>query len=92
MPAKESRWYQHPSSIRYIHKQKEEIERLATQENLLIPVDFDYMAIDALSIEVRQKLAQQRPGTIGQASRISGVTPAAVALLLIHLKKKGAKR
>ena len=76
----------------YIHKQKEEIERLATQENLLIPVDFDYMAIDALSIEVRQKLAQQRPGTIGQASRISGVTPAAVALLLIHLKKKGAKR
>ena len=76
----------------YIDKQKEEIERLAAQESVRLPADFDYMAIDALSIEVRQKLSKQRPETLGQASRISGVTPAAISLLLIQLKKKGGKR
>jgi tRNA uridine 5-carboxymethylaminomethyl modification enzyme len=76
----------------YINKQKEEIERLAAQESVPLPADFDYMAVDALSIEVRQKLSKQKPHTLGQASRISGVTPAAIALLLVHLKKKGGKR
>ena len=54
-----------------------------------MPDDFDYMAVTALSIEVRQKLHKHRPETLGQASRISGVTPAAVSLLLVHLKKRG---
>ena len=76
----------------YISKQREEIARLATQEGVALPADFDYMAVEALSIEVRQRLVQQRPATLGQASRISGVTPAAISLLLIQLKKKGAKR
>ena len=58
----------------------------AQQEQLL-----DYLEITALSIEVRQKLDKQRPETLGQASRISGVTPAAISLLLVHLKKRGAK-
>ena len=73
----------------YIGKQKEEVERAAHLEALRVPEDFDYMAVPALSIEVRQKLAKQRPETLGQASRISGVTPAAISLLLVHLKKRG---
>ncbi len=73
----------------YIDKQKEEVERAAHLENLKLPPDFDYMAVPALSIEVRQKLQAQRPETLGQASRISGVTPAAVSLLLVHIKKRG---
>ncbi|CAN7257081.1 tRNA uridine-5-carboxymethylaminomethyl(34) synthesis enzyme MnmG [Pseudorhodoferax sp. LjRoot39] len=73
----------------YIGKQKEEVERAAHLETLRVPDDFDYMAVPALSIEVRQKLAKQRPETLGQASRISGVTPAAISLLLVHLKKRG---
>jgi tRNA uridine 5-carboxymethylaminomethyl modification enzyme len=76
----------------YIDKQKEEIARLAAQESVPLPMGFDYMAVDALSIEVRQKLTRHKPATLGQASRISGVTPAAVSLLLIYLKKKGGKR
>ncbi|MFM8666298.1 MAG: hypothetical protein ACKOE3_09140, partial [Betaproteobacteria bacterium] len=51
------------------------------------PDDFDYGAVTALSIEVRQKLSRHRPETLGQASRVSGVTPAAISLLLVHLKK-----
>jgi tRNA uridine 5-carboxymethylaminomethyl modification enzyme len=73
----------------YIGKQKEEVERAAHLEALRVPEDFDYMAVPALSIEVRQKLQKQRPETLGQASRISGVTPAAISLLLVHLKKRG---
>ena len=53
-----------------------------------MPADLDYGAVPALSFEVRQTLARQRPATLGQASRISGVTPAAVSLLLVHLKKR----
>ena len=56
-------------------------------ENLKLPADFDYMQVPALSIEVRQKLNKHRPETLGLASRISGVTPAAISLLLVHLKK-----
>ncbi|MFT3718699.1 tRNA uridine-5-carboxymethylaminomethyl(34) synthesis enzyme MnmG [Pseudorhodoferax sp.] len=75
----------------YIGKQKEEVERAAHLETLKLPPDFDYMAVPALSIEVRQKLQKHRPETLGQASRISGVTPAAVSLLLVHLKKRGGR-
>jgi tRNA uridine 5-carboxymethylaminomethyl modification enzyme len=78
----------------YIDRQKDEVERAAYFENLTLPPDLDYMQVTALSIEVRQKLNQHRPETLGLASRISGVTPAAISLLLVHLKKtrmKGAK-
>ena len=73
----------------YIERQRDEIERHATLENMPLPADIDYMAITALSYEVRQKLQQQRPATLGQAGRISGVTPAAISLLRIYLKKSG---
>ena len=75
----------------YIDRQREEVQRAANYENLRLPSDLDYMQIAALSFEVRQKLQQHRPETLGQASRISGVTPAAISLLLIHLKKDGGK-
>ena len=71
----------------YIDKQVEEVARAAHYENLKLPDDFDYGAVTALSIEVRQKLSRHRPETLGQASRVSGVTPAAISLLLVHLKK-----
>jgi tRNA uridine 5-carboxymethylaminomethyl modification enzyme len=71
----------------YIDKQHDEVERAAHFEQLRLPLELDYAAIPALSFEVRQKLALHRPETLGQASRISGVTPAAISLLLIHLKK-----
>ncbi|MGY8904759.1 MAG: tRNA uridine-5-carboxymethylaminomethyl(34) synthesis enzyme MnmG [Burkholderiales bacterium] len=71
----------------YIERQIGEVERAAHYENLKLPADLDYSQITALSIEVRQKLGRQRPHTLGLASRISGVTPAAISLLLVHLKK-----
>jgi len=75
----------------YIDRQKDEVERAAYYEGLKLPADLDYSQVSALSIEVRQKLSKHRPETLGQASRISGVTPAAISLLLIHLKKGGYK-
>ncbi|MEH6811535.1 MAG: tRNA uridine-5-carboxymethylaminomethyl(34) synthesis enzyme MnmG [Motiliproteus sp.] len=72
----------------YISRQQEDIERLRRQENTLFPEDFDYEQISGLSNEIRQKLGQARPQTLGAAGRIQGVTPAAISLLLIHLKKK----
>jgi tRNA uridine 5-carboxymethylaminomethyl modification enzyme len=75
----------------YIDRQKDEVERASHLEALRLPPDFDYMAVSALSIEVRQKLQKQRPETLGQASRISGVTPAAVSLLMVHLKKRSGR-
>jgi tRNA uridine 5-carboxymethylaminomethyl modification enzyme len=71
----------------YIEKQNEEVERASRFEDLRLPAELDYSQVSALSFEVRQKLASHRPETLGQASRISGVTPAAISLLLIHLKK-----
>ena len=73
----------------YIDRQKDEVARAAYYENLKLPQDLDYMQVSALSIEARQKLNAHRPQTLGQASRISGITPASISLLLIHLKKKG---
>lgn len=74
----------------YIERQQEEIERLRASENLRLPADIDYASISGLSKEIQHKLAQARPETLGQASRIPGVTPAAVSLLMIHLKKRSA--
>ncbi|MBS3936338.1 MAG: tRNA uridine-5-carboxymethylaminomethyl(34) synthesis enzyme MnmG [Sulfuritalea sp.] len=71
----------------YIERQKEDVARMAQQEGTPIPADLDYAALNGLSFEVRQRLAQHRPQTVGQASRIQGVTPAAIAVLLVHLKK-----
>jgi tRNA uridine 5-carboxymethylaminomethyl modification enzyme len=75
----------------YIDRQAREVERHDHYENLKLPTDLDYMEVRGLSIEVRQKLNKHRPETLGQASRISGVTPAAISLLLVHLKKGGFK-
>jgi tRNA uridine 5-carboxymethylaminomethyl modification enzyme len=72
----------------YIHKQAEEVERSLAYETMRLPEDLDYHQVTALSHEVRQKLHTQRPATLGQASRISGVTPAAISLLLVHLRKR----
>ena len=74
----------------YIARQTEEIERLQAQQNLALPVELDYSKIQGLSNEVIQKLTDARPETLGQAGRISGVTPAAVSLLLIYLKKRSS--
>ncbi|EJL84367.1 glucose-inhibited division protein A [Herbaspirillum sp. CF444] len=75
----------------YIDRQAKEIGRQEHNESLKLPADLDYMDVKALSIEVRQKLNKHKPETLGQASRISGVTPAALSLLLVHLKKGGLK-
>ena len=71
----------------YIERQKDEVERSLSQETLPLPADLDYGAVRGLSIEVQQKLNQHKPETVGQASRIQGVTPAAISLLLVHLKR-----
>lgn len=75
----------------YIDRQMDEVQRAAHFETLRLPADFDYMQVPALSFEVRQILQKHRPETLGQASRISGITPAAISLLMVHLKKRGFK-
>ncbi|MCB1924586.1 MAG: tRNA uridine-5-carboxymethylaminomethyl(34) synthesis enzyme MnmG [Gammaproteobacteria bacterium] len=74
----------------YIARQRDEVERTRRAEAIRLPGDFDYANVKGLSAEVSEKLARHRPQTIGQAGRIPGITPAAVSLLLIHLKKKSA--
>ena len=71
----------------YIDRQKADVGRAAHYENLKLPQDLDYMQVAALSIEARQKLNRHKPETLGHASRISGITPATISLLMIHLKK-----
>jgi tRNA uridine 5-carboxymethylaminomethyl modification enzyme len=71
----------------YVTRQLEEIARQRGQEEQPLPLDFDYMGLGSLSIEVRQKLNQARPATLGQASRVSGVTPAAISVLMVYLKR-----
>jgi tRNA uridine 5-carboxymethylaminomethyl modification enzyme len=73
--------------VGYIERQKDEVARRARQEDLRLPADLDYRAVRGLSKEVQQKLERLRPETLGQAGRISGVTPAAIALLLVYLKR-----
>jgi tRNA uridine 5-carboxymethylaminomethyl modification enzyme len=75
----------------YIARQQDEVARHEAQESAPLPHDLDYGAVRGLSVEVRQKLALHRPETVGQASRIQGMTPAAISLLLVHLKRLGAR-
>ena len=72
----------------YIRRQQQEVERQRRHETALLPDDLDYAAVRGLSHEVRQKLAAARPATLGQAARLPGVTPAAVSLLMVHLKRR----
>jgi len=74
----------------YIDRQAEEIAKSRAQEDTRLPADLDYRAVRGLSIEAQQKLNQHKPETLGQASRIQGITPAAVSLLLVHLKRRGS--
>ena len=76
----------------YIDRQADEVEKLRASENTALPEGFDYAAVSGLSNELRQKLEQIRPTTLGQASRIQGMTPAAISLLRIYLKKQSAGR
>jgi tRNA uridine 5-carboxymethylaminomethyl modification enzyme len=71
----------------YITRQQDEISRQEAYETTRLPAELDYRRVHGLSIEVQQKLNQFRPETLGQAARISGVTPAAISLLLVHLKR-----
>ncbi|MFN9774384.1 MAG: tRNA uridine-5-carboxymethylaminomethyl(34) synthesis enzyme MnmG [Burkholderiales bacterium] len=74
----------------YIARQQAEVERQSHQEHQSIPEDLDYAEVRGLSFEARQRLAQHRPQTVGHASRIQGITPAAISLLLVHLKRRRA--
>ena len=71
----------------YVARQQEEIARQRAQEDQPLPLDFDYMALNSLSIEVRQKLNQAKPATLGRAARVAGVTPAAISVLMVYLKR-----
>jgi len=71
----------------YIRRQQEQVERTRRMEEQVIPAEFDYVAVVGLSAEVREKLLKVRPHTLGQASRIPGVTPAAVAILAVLLRR-----
>ncbi|HEX4855843.1 MAG TPA: tRNA uridine-5-carboxymethylaminomethyl(34) synthesis enzyme MnmG, partial [Limnobacter sp.] len=72
----------------YVLRQQAEVERSAGNEAIRLPTDFDYGNVNGLSKEVQQKLNKHKPETIGQASRIQGITPAAISLLMVHLKKR----
>jgi tRNA uridine 5-carboxymethylaminomethyl modification enzyme len=74
----------------YIDRQQDEVERHRATEDTRLPEDIDYAAVGGLSREAQQKLTQHRPETLGQASRIQGMTPAAISLLRVHLKKRQA--
>jgi tRNA uridine 5-carboxymethylaminomethyl modification enzyme len=74
----------------YIERQQDEIDKSLAHESLALPVDIDFNEVRGLSFEVRQKLSQARPQTLGQASRVQGVTPAAISLLLVYLKRRKA--
>jgi tRNA uridine 5-carboxymethylaminomethyl modification enzyme len=76
----------------YITRQREEVERNEAHESVPLPGDLDYRELSGLSVEVQQKLNRFRPETIGQAARISGVTPAAISVLLVHAKRRFAMR
>ena len=76
----------------YIQRQEAEIQRARRAGDTALPADLDYGALPGLSHEVRQKLADVRPATVGQAARIPGITPAAVQILVVHLKKRSGAR
>jgi tRNA uridine 5-carboxymethylaminomethyl modification enzyme len=72
----------------YIDRQQEEIARHRESETIPLPQDLDYRAVRGLSVEVQEKLNLHRPETLGQASRVPGITPAAISLLLVHLRRR----
>ena len=72
----------------YVERQKAAVVRSLSDDEVVLPPDLDYAGVRALSIEVRQILSRKRPETLGQAARLSGVTPAAISLLKVHLKKR----
>ena len=74
----------------YIDRQQDDIERLRRYENTPLPADLDYDAVDGLSNEVKQKLSAVRPDTLARAGRVPGITPAAISLLLVYLKRRGS--
>ena len=76
----------------YLNRQREEIQRQQRNETTIIPVDFDYVPVNGLSAELRQKFERVRPQTVGQAQRIPGMTPAAISLLLVHLERQRRER
>ena len=76
----------------YISRQQDEIDRLRRYEDTSLPDDFDYQRVEGLSNEVKQKLQDARPQTLGQATRVAGVTPAAISLLLVYLKKRSSQQ
>jgi len=76
----------------YIDRQAEEIRRQRGSEEIRLPADLDYREVQGLSIEAQQKLNTYKPETIGQAGRISGVTPVTISLLLVYLKRKGRSK
>jgi tRNA uridine 5-carboxymethylaminomethyl modification enzyme len=76
----------------YIERQHEEVRRRLALDSTRLPVDVDYSTVRGLSVEVQQKLNRFKPETIGQAARLSGITPAAISLLLVHLKRGLSKR
>ena len=87
-PAVEEQVEIHIKYAGYIERQREEIEQMRRQENTPLPESFDYTVVGGLSNELRSKLEEVRPASIAQASRIQGMTPAAISLLLVHLKKR----
>lgn len=82
----------HTKYAGYIARQQDEINKQLRHEETILPKEFDYKTVSGLSNEVVAKLIDARPDTIGQASRISGITPAAISLLLVYLKKQGLLR
>ena len=82
----------HTKYAGYIDKQIDDVERATAMETTVLPDDLDYSQVTALSHEVRQRLSRHRPATVGQASRMTGITPAAISLLLVHLKKHKSRR
>ena len=76
----------------YIDRQRNEVEKQRRHSDTVIPSTLDYQKVSGLSSEVKQKLSEQRPATVGQASRIPGITPAAVSLILVSLKKQEMTR
>jgi len=74
----------------YVERQRAEVAHQMAQESVELPADIDYSSVHGLSKEVQQRLAQHRPQTVGQASRVQGITPAAISLLLVHLKRRAA--
>ena len=72
----------------YIERQQQDVDRLHRHESMIIPGDLDFSSIDGLSNEIRQKLQEAKPSNLARAGRIPGVTPAALSILLIHLKKR----